>query len=571
MLRDYQRHLVDAGLVELRSTGRALLVAATGAGKTWVIAEVVRELHVPTLVLVPRVALVPQMHAVLPDAGILCDAYKSNQQKHVTIATVQTASRRQVAGFRAVVIDEAHMMGEAHMKLLSELNPQYILGLTATPFTASGPIYGHKKYWPPPAHAVGITELVDKGFLVPPVMAAGKHAFDVRGVKVVAGDYNQAQLGSIVTPEYMELQLADALPRLEGRKKVLWTCINITHAEQVYARLVAMGESACVYHSQQAMDEREEVLDDFKDGDARHVVAVTALSTGFDSPATDAVVLMRPTRSACLYVQTIGRALRVSPGKKNALVLDYGHCVEHLGPLDRPRVKVQLESDSRKKKVEEHAERVVSCDGCGQFYFPPKYVRQACPNCGTYPGEGSGDKQLATEADTEHALLTSAGDRQAEMYAADPLGAYRSKLSLEAMRVARADVEVKNDRGEEQFIVTFSTMDVGGGRHVCCRVFVLPDPNDYGQPARRAWAMGRARAVKTALRDWFGVPETTVPQMIKALRLMKDEAFMPEYVQADFGLKFRHGNVLKAWGRQKLVIGKHEKTDTYGGAQVGLL
>jgi DNA repair protein RadD len=563
-LRDYQEQLVNAGLVELRTTGRALLVAATGAGKSCVIAEIVRQLGLRSLVLVPRVALVPQMQAVMPDAGVLCDAYKSESQGHVTIATVQTASRRRLSGYDLVCVDEAHIMGDAHYKLLQGLSPRMVLGLTAAPFTAVGPIYGGKGYWPPPAHEVGISELVQRGFLVRPRMAEGRHAFDVKRVSIVAGDYNQAELAQVVTPAVLAAQMDDALPRLEGRKQVLWVCINISHAEEVAAALKARGEHAEVYHSKQSMDDREEILEEFKAGSSRHVVSVTALSTGFDHPAADALVLMRPTRSACLYVQTVGRVLRTSPGKEDALILDYGQCVKNLGPLDRPRLNAGKGGGKKKADIEPTLTRTVACSECLTFYFPPKYEQAACPSCGHVNGAGLGDKKLQKKTDEASEILRDPGDAETERYAFAPIAPYLQTLSLEAMRVESMAFQLTG----YELIVTFSCRDVGGSPHECKRVFMLPQPDEYSDPKRKPWAFGRARAIKTALKNWFGAEDGTVRAMINGLAGVRQ---MPEYVQADFALKFRHGNVTKAWGSQPMKVGRHEKVDEYAQAQVGLL
>ncbi|WP_350448928.1 DEAD/DEAH box helicase, partial [Streptococcus pseudopneumoniae] len=84
--------------------------------------------------------------------------------------------------------------------------------------------------------------------------------------------------------------------------------------------------------------ERNNEMEYFLNGEARHMVFVTALSEGWDHPPIDALCLLRPTRSPVLYVQLAGRVLRPYDGKVDSLILDYGNVVKNLGPLDNPRI-----------------------------------------------------------------------------------------------------------------------------------------------------------------------------------------------------------------------------------------
>jgi len=143
--------------------------------------------------------------------------------------------------------------------------------------------------------------------------------------------------------------------------------------------------ATCV-HSKMVRRDETAALEAFTKGDARHMVFVTKLSEGFDYPATDAVILMRPMRSPTLMIQTIGRGLRLAPEKKDCLVLDYGQTIRHCGSLDRPVVQEDLlqmvDGKLKRKDVEDVANyRVVTCDACGMFNFLHDGDKLVCTHC----------------------------------------------------------------------------------------------------------------------------------------------------------------------------------------------
>ena len=154
-------------------------------------------------------------------------------------------------------------------------------------------------------------------------------------LRVHKGEYIAKDLAEVVDDdEKVKRQVADALERLEGRKCILWATTHIAHAEKVSSFLNDLGESAAPYHSK--LPNQKDVMRNFKNGIYRSIVNVAMLNEGFDYPSIDAVVIMRPTRSARLYVQMCGRGLRISEGKKDCLILDYGNVVTFIGDIKNP-------------------------------------------------------------------------------------------------------------------------------------------------------------------------------------------------------------------------------------------
>jgi len=392
-LRDYQRKLLDKLRGDLRLSPRALAVMPTGAGKTLVFTELVRGMirknarPVSVCVIVNRRTLFAQSVDKLEPCGRVIGSDGLYDWQQLTVAMAQTVISQPPRVLDLIVIDEAHRLSEGLLMWLQktiDLQPRLrIVGFTATPFTMDGHIYGEGRFWPKPVMEVSLTELTRRGFLAVARLKGGDKSavFDLKGVRVSGGEWKDEDVRRVTKDEARaRAQIEDALKQLTGRGKVVWATSNIEHARLIHGLLNREGEVAALVVSDIDTAFRDEALSYFCQGPARHLVFVSIVSEGFDFPPIDAVVLLRPTRSPALYLQTVGRGLRPSPGKKDCLVLDYGRVVEHCGPLDRPFVR---EKGQRRGSVEEVFEtRVVQCDGCAEFYFPPRGEWQPCPYCG---------------------------------------------------------------------------------------------------------------------------------------------------------------------------------------------
>ena len=119
--------------------------------------------------------------------------------------------------------------------------------------------------------------------------------------------------------------------RLKGRKKGLAFCVSKSHAEDMAARFNEAGLSSTFIHSGLSTDVRAERLSNFKNGKFSLIANVGVLTTGFDAPDLDFIVMARPTRSPSLHIQMLGRGMRPHPSKENCLVLDYGGNIQRLG------------------------------------------------------------------------------------------------------------------------------------------------------------------------------------------------------------------------------------------------
>lgn len=250
-----------------------------------------------------------------------------------------------------------------------------IVGVTATPMRGTEKIFGEGKLFKDVCYKLSLQELINMGFLVRPSLKKPDHQIDTGSFKIRNGEYAQEDVERAVTNnEVVSKQIADALPRISDRKKIVWACSSINHCDMIFDQLKLLGEKAAKIHSKMNSDDRDKHTDYFENGDARHLVFVTIVSEGWDYPPTDAVIFLRPTRSAVLYIQTVGRCLRPSDGKKDALVLDYGNVVATIGPIDSP--KLLGSRRSKKEKEDDKKQRV--CPACREYLFSFSYE---CPNC----------------------------------------------------------------------------------------------------------------------------------------------------------------------------------------------
>ena len=348
-LRPYQRETIDAVYRAWEEEHRnVLVVAATGAGKTVIFLQIVNEVlqHRPNarfLIIAHRKELIDQpaerMRQFWPDSadrvGIVM-AETDEPQAQVVIATVQTLqSRRRIDGILAhgqidyLIIDEAHHSSAAGylsvIETLREANPEMLhLGVTATPVRADG---NGLPYDVKAAH-YGIKELVKSKFLAPPRWLAISTAIDIGQVAINYGgssgaDFNQTQLKSVFeTEQCFELVAESHKKYADGRKALAFT----TSVEGAYRLAEAFnnaGIPAAAADGTTDKKSRAEILKAFRRGEYDVLCNAALWTEGLDLPEVSCVHQVRPTRSDGLYLQMIGRALRLFPGKEDALILDY--------------------------------------------------------------------------------------------------------------------------------------------------------------------------------------------------------------------------------------------------------
>lgn len=333
-------------------------------------------------VLVNKVSLVEQTQAQLAKmiddgrVGVYCGTLKTKEIKsQVTVATIQSIAR-QSPHIDLLIIDEYHNFteskrSESFIEKLKQVNPRLrIVGFTATPFTAkNGPVFGKGQMVQELTYERSLDEMIADEYLVPYRFEVTQERYDTSKLRLVNGDYVEKELQELAKDQgKLSLQVKDALSRLIDRKKVVWIATCIDHAQRLM-REIARYESVTIIHSQLKRDEQLASIDSFENGSVKHICSVAMVSEGYDHPPIDAIVLMRPTRSPVLYVQAVGRGLRLNEGKKDCLVLDYGQIAAYLGNPSSPFIGKAKKGQSKRTR---------DCS-CGAVVFLPA---KECPECG---------------------------------------------------------------------------------------------------------------------------------------------------------------------------------------------
>jgi len=318
----------------------------------------VQEMGCRVAVLTHRAELIRQdakaIRAIWPQApvGIYSAGLGRKEIDVITVAGIQSISRRpeKLGHIDVVIIDEAHLLSptataqyQATITKLRKRNPDMrLIGYTATPYRL-GQGYlteGEGALFTAVAYEVGVRRLIEQGWLAN-VVSSYVVAIDVRGVGLVAGEYNSKALEAVSDTDKINGIVADDVKRelAGGRTSAMVFGASVEHACRLRNEMRVRGLSCEVITGDTPREERDRIILAFKSRMLSVLVSVDVLTTGFDAPCTDLIADVRPTMSTSLYVQKIGRGMRICEGKIDCRVLDYGGNIDRHGPIDAVRVK----------------------------------------------------------------------------------------------------------------------------------------------------------------------------------------------------------------------------------------
>ncbi|MEL7499056.1 MAG: DEAD/DEAH box helicase family protein [Planctomycetota bacterium] len=407
-LRDYQQAAVDAVYDHLRNRDdNPCIVIPTGGGKTPVIATLCRDAvqrwNGRVLVLSHVRELLEQSAETLRrmapdlDVGVYSAGLKQRDTNQpVIVAGIQSIYKRacELDAFDLILVDEAHLLppdGEGmYRRFMADteiVNPNVrLIGLTATPYRLkSGMLCAPENLLHHICFEVGVKELINRGFLSPLRTKAGKLRADYGQLHIRAGEFVRSEIETLMDTEDLVRSACREIANLTGdRKSVLIFAASVAHAAHVRTELqrITSSEVGWVTGSMDS-NERAEMIERFKGkriatslfGDSKeplkYLVNINVLTTGFDAPNVDCVVLLRPTASAGLYYQMVGRGFRLHSDKDDCLVLDYGDNILRHGPVDAIEI--------RERQAGKQAAPVKECPECQEVIHA---AYSACPECG---------------------------------------------------------------------------------------------------------------------------------------------------------------------------------------------
>jgi superfamily II DNA or RNA helicase len=352
-LRDYQREAVAALVDDIDTEGRALLVLATGLGKTVIGGEVIAH-HLSLypdadiLVAAHTKDLVAQLERALwhhlpktVKTQVVTGDEKPKDLRGATFATVSSALNAALAGYRPslVMVDETHHVGEDghYERLLSELSNASQFGVTATPWR--GDKYDIESYFGPASFKLGIDEGMRMGYLAQVDYRLFVDNLDWDVVKDVSRrSYSMKELNSkLFLPQRDEAirdELGEAWNSILDPRAIVF-CQTIEHAERMaeLLRRTPQWSGTQAIHAGLKVRDRQLRLLDFRAGRVPILTAVDILNEGVDVPDVNILCFARVTHSRRIFVQQLGRGLRLREGKRKVVALDFVSDVRRVAAL----------------------------------------------------------------------------------------------------------------------------------------------------------------------------------------------------------------------------------------------
>lgn len=341
-LRHYQLDAVERLRNSLVETGRGQVVLATGLGKTVVMAEVIASLardgRLPggrALVLAHTRDLVEQLHQSfwmqlpkwLPTQHFVGGEIPKYWDG-VVFATVQSVfpAADKLPRFGLILVDEAHHIGAStFQRVIKELKPDMLGGVTATPWRGDG--YDIDSVLGPPLVKLGIADGLREGFLAEVDYRICADNLDWKFVQEASRHkYSVTQLNRRLIIPTRDDEAARWIREVfdrEERRAGLVFCPTIVHAQEMASTLRTYGFRAEPINGETDPRQREILMARFRAGDLDFLTSVDLFNEGVDVPDVDLIVFMRATHSRRIFVQQLGRGLRYSPTKDKVVVLDF--------------------------------------------------------------------------------------------------------------------------------------------------------------------------------------------------------------------------------------------------------
>ena len=429
-LRPYQDAAVNAVYEHLRhNDDNPVVVLPTGAGKSLVIAKIasdsVSQWNGRVLILAHVKELLEQnadkIRKLCP--GLKVGLYSAGLRRRdtntpVLVAGIQSIYKRacDLDPFDLIIVDESHLISKSgdgmYRQFLADckvINPQVrVIGLTATPYRLdSGMICSPDHFLNQVCFEVGIKQLIQDGFLSPLLSKAGVNRADFSDLHIRAGEFVSDEVESLMNETgLVEAACAELVSYTNDRNAILIFASSVAHGRKVVEVLKRNHDIECGFVcGETPADERDGLLARFR-GDAsdtlfhnqplRYLCNVNVLTTGFDAPRVDCVVMLRPTMSPGLLYQCVGRGFRLHPEKHDCLVLDFGGNIERHGPIDQIQPKDVNKREAGEAPAKEcpkcHtlvATGYATCPECGYAFPPPERTKHdaTASNAGVLSGQ----------------------------------------------------------------------------------------------------------------------------------------------------------------------------------------
>lgn len=345
-LRPYQTEAIEAVIRSRRAGVRRMVLALpTGAGKTVIFSELIRRARHPVLVLAHREELLGQARDKIEAAlardggprrvvGLEQGQHRAPREASVIVASLRSLHPerlgRVLAGrdLRLVIYDECHhAVADDNRRVLEQIGalapdwPGTLVGLTATTRRADGRALS--EVFEEIVYHRTLRQMIDDGYLRPLRGLRIATGVDIRSVGASGEDFDPEALESSIDIETRNLLVARSIQDLARDRRTIAFCVGVGHAENLSRALNRIGVRAGMVCGDMPKPDRRRTLRMFREGRLQVIANVGVLTEGFDDPGVSAIAMVRPTRSESVYLQCVGRGMRLSPDADDCLVLDF--------------------------------------------------------------------------------------------------------------------------------------------------------------------------------------------------------------------------------------------------------
>ena len=424
-LRRWQQEIID-GFPDIQKAHRRFIIKApTGAGKTVLASEIIRQFYAgeKVIVLCHRLVLLEQLERALAREHKVCKLNLNHSEKafadYDVLLSTSTRARDilddAVAQAKLIIIDEAHRVspnGTGYKRILECFmekgrDDAHLLGLTASPERRTADQRDQLSLaFDAIIDGADMEKLFEEGILVRPRYRPHFiHDLELASIDISSGDFPVTKLAPAIIKSSMISHACSIY--LEEREKVTpkpisaWFCPDVTVAETTVEAIEELGLSVNLITASTPIKERMQMLSAHARGEVEAVVSVGVLAEGWDNPHCNLIVHMRPTLSKVLWGQSVGRGLRAAEGKDTCVVIDVSSNWSTFGPVENLQWSLWSHRGTYlryKNRFQWIAQQPVDeqqsyflCDNklesglrCSYIYLKDKFSDTGCPVCGSY-------------------------------------------------------------------------------------------------------------------------------------------------------------------------------------------
>lgn len=374
-LRPYQLALKNKVREAFKNNKRVILLAPCGSGKTVIASSIMQDAIKKgnkVWFIVHRSELMKQANDTLERYGI--------PKKNIEVYMVQSLAHKLdkiKEEPNLIIVDECqHSSSSTYRKIINQYPNAYILGLSATPTRLTGKPLGD--IYETIISEVTAKQLIEMKYLADYSYYAPELNIDFNNIKIKAGDYDTEDVNRVMSKAKIYGDIIKTYKKLANNKKTILYCASIEYSKKMEKLFSENGYKIKHFDGTTPEKERQQIVEDFRNNKIQMLTNVDLIGEGFDVPDCECVLLLRPTQSLNLFIQSSTRCLRKN-GDKKAIIIDYVNNIQKHG---LPTMDRQWSLDKKVKEYDNENDdgtlRIRVCKEC----FSTFEGGDVCPYCG---------------------------------------------------------------------------------------------------------------------------------------------------------------------------------------------